>query len=188
METDALNKIIITGAGRSGTSFLVQLMTLMGEDTGYLSMTDSFEDQVRAGCEWQLMNYAKTSKEDAVNILNGAPRVIKSPDLYRNLPWLVRAGLKIEWVILPYRSFERIRDSAVVSGRYTGNPYEIQDNFVGAVTTCVELNIPLLLLSFKRMVKSGDYLFTKMSKIFDWEKPKFSRVYKKLCEYYRKLK
>ena len=52
---DRRGRILISGTGRAGTTFLVQLLTELGLDTGYsdperVAMT--YSEQARAGLEW----------------------------------------------------------------------------------------------------------------------------------------
>ena len=37
MPDQAIHKVIITGTGRAGTTFLMQLLTAIGLDTGFVS-------------------------------------------------------------------------------------------------------------------------------------------------------
>ena len=51
--TEPVHKVIITGTGRAGTTFLVQLLTEMGLDTGYTraSLARDYFEHCSAGLE-----------------------------------------------------------------------------------------------------------------------------------------
>ena len=58
--------VIISGTGRAGTTFLVQLLTALGLDTGFDSPTSGIFENCRAGMEWDLRH-------------PNAPYIIKNP-------------------------------------------------------------------------------------------------------------
>jgi hypothetical protein len=58
--------IIITGTGRAGTTLLVQLLTVVGLDTGFSDVTADVDPNCNAGMEWDLRN-------------PNAPYIVKSP-------------------------------------------------------------------------------------------------------------
>ena len=57
---------IISGTGRTGTTFLIQLFTLLGLDTGFSDLTSAVFSNCDAGMEWDI------HKADA-------PYIVKSP-------------------------------------------------------------------------------------------------------------
>jgi hypothetical protein len=48
----ARKHLIISGTGRSGTTFLVQLYTALGLDTGFTDATAGVNRHCQAGLEW----------------------------------------------------------------------------------------------------------------------------------------
>ena len=85
--------LLITGTGRSGTTFLVQLLTQLGQDTGFTDPWPAryLDPQCNAGMEWNLR---------AAN----APYVVKSPSLCTELETILLGGkVMIEHVLIPVR-------------------------------------------------------------------------------------
>lgn len=83
--------IIVTGTGRSGTTFLMQLFTALGLDTGY---TDPWQDRFTncdAGMEWTRYDIS-------------VPTILKAPGLCTRLDALLQANeIAVEQVIVPVR-------------------------------------------------------------------------------------
>src|SRR5687768_17589609 len=61
-----LSHVIISGTGRAGTSYLVELLTNMSLDTGYTPSTAQLDSQARSGLELDIRN-------------ESAPYLVKSP-------------------------------------------------------------------------------------------------------------
>lgn len=94
--------IVITGTGRSGTTFLVQLFTLLGFDTGF----------TRKGALNQVSPVSRSGLEFGPQKAKDWPYVVKSPRLTIELDRLVRVeGIKVKAVIVPMRDM----DAAVAS-------------------------------------------------------------------------
>ena len=62
----AKNHIIISGTGRVGTTFLVQLFTALGLDTGFSDLASDVFANCHAGMEWDIRH-------------PDAPYIIKKP-------------------------------------------------------------------------------------------------------------
>ena len=71
--------LIISGTGRAGTTFLVQLLTELGLDTGFKDAFSEFHANCNAGMEWNLR------REDA-------PYVVKSPELCEYLDEVLKTS------------------------------------------------------------------------------------------------
>ena len=90
---------IITGTGRAGTTYLVQLPTRLGVDTGF-SDEAPVDDVAQAGLEFDLRN-------------PGAPYVVKSPWICTYIHQLP-GDVIIDYAIIPMRS---LTDAAESRGR-----------------------------------------------------------------------
>ena len=169
-------RIIITGTGRSGTTFLVQLFTALGFDTGFsldaaLNAVDEFAN---AGLERPLVDRAN-------------PYVIKSPWFALTLDDALAAGaIQIYAALIPIRSlFEaaqsrrRVYEEAEKRGLdgilqpgslwYTFDPSSqealLAQKFHKTIFSLVKYEIPTFLLEFPRIVHDPEYLFRKLEPI-----------------------
>ena len=159
-------KVIITGAGRCGTTFLVQLFTLLGHDTGLIRIDGiwffnstgetAMLDPVNAGCEHLL-------KPDK-GYLESLPKVIKDPEATNTLP-LIRqvVPFPVERVYLclrdPYkqaRSKARFRE-ILPNVTHEGDENAICRRVHNLLLYCTKERIPYTTLSFPEML-GEDYL------------------------------
>jgi len=157
-------KVIITGAGRCGTTFLVQLFTLLGHDTGLVRIDGvwffkktgkpAILDPVNAGCEHPL----KPDKE----YLESLPRVIKDPEATNTLP-LIRAlvPLSVKRVYLclrdpskQARSKARFRET-LPNTVHDGDENSIYRRVHNLLLYCTKERIPYTTLSFPEMLDEG---------------------------------
>lgn len=158
-------KIVISGTGRAGTTFLVQLFTELGEDTGYTRDTwrRSYDEHCAAGLEHDIT---------AAN----APRIVKNPALCDTLPELLeRNAVVVERAIVPVRALEEAARSRIRvggSGRTPGglwgtaNATEqrglLAEKFHRLVQALVAHEVPVTFLAFPRFVRDGDYAWEKL--------------------------
>ena len=188
-----MGKVIITGPGRAGTSFLVRLLTRLGEDTGFTPERDHYDPRLRAGCEQRVI----------VNLINGratretiaaAPRVLKSPDWAFALKGLVRSGwLDVDHVIIPFRDLDESARSrisvgldwqCVQVGTYEEKVAD-QANIHGlafgrALEACLVCGLPYTVLMFPRLVQDEAYCYEGLSRAFDLNREEFERQWGQL--------
>lgn len=159
-------KIIITGTGRAGTTFLVQLLTELGLDTGYTPGTwqRDYDVHCAAGLEQAVLG------EDS-------PRVVKNPALCETLPGLLARGeIVVEHALVPVRALDEAAGSRIwIGGRGrtpgglwgTSDPAKqkavLAENFHRLVDTLVRYEIPHTFLSFPRLVTDVNYTWRKLS-------------------------
>src|ERR1017187_10331562 len=94
--------LLISGTGRAGTTFLVQLFTELGLDTGFASATDGMHQGCNAGMEWQLEDIFKKS----------APYVVKAPILAERIHEVLEApGIVVDFMIIPIRELHAAAES-----------------------------------------------------------------------------
>ncbi len=101
-------KIIITGTGRAGTSFLMRLLTRLGCDTGFSAEHDGWNPTIRAGCEYTWPN---TNAAPTPEWLARAPRILKTPFWCYHIGAAINAGLAIDHVIIPIRDLGEVASS-----------------------------------------------------------------------------
>lgn len=160
------HKLIITGTGRAGTTFLVRLLTALGQDTGYddRNWRDDYYPHCGAGLEHNITD-------------PHSPYIVKDPDLCVTLDAILHEGqVVVDHAIVPLRDLEsaamsRTRiggaDHAVPGGLVgTDDPARQQavlaERFHTLVQTLVEHEIPHTFLLFPRFVRDADYAFDKL--------------------------
>jgi hypothetical protein len=166
--------IVISGTGRAGTTFLVQLLTQCGLDTGFdrETMAANFYPTARAGLE--------ISRSLGPN----APTIVKSPFLCDDAEGLLASGARIQHVIIPVRRFAAAAASReyvqrLVTGHSDGSeavPGGLWDTdkadaqvevlrlkFTKLIETLVRHDIPMTFLSYPRLVRDPDYLHRKLN-------------------------
>src|SRR5882757_9380718 len=85
--------VVISGTGRAGTTFLIQLFTRLGLDTGYTPDTIEVPLLSRAGLELDIR--AAT-----------APYIVKNPHICDLAEEVLASSVRIEHAIIPVRQFE----------------------------------------------------------------------------------
>lgn len=162
--------VIITGTGRAGTSFLVQLLTRLGLDTGYDPRAVELPLLSRAGLETDVR---------APN----APYIVKSPHLCDLIEEVLTSSVQIEHAIIPIRQFDaaaasRAHVHELVSGSADANTIwgglwdtarpdqqaaVLRSKFTKLIETLVRHDIPITFLAYPRLVRDPDYLYSKLA-------------------------
>lgn len=95
--------MVITGTGRTGTSFLVQLLTRLGLDTGFeLNELDSKLDPIgRAGFESNIRDKDAAYVVKSPNIANYIQEILEDPEI------------ELDLVIVPIRDIDKATESRV---------------------------------------------------------------------------
>lgn len=168
--------ILISGTGRSGTTFLVQLFTALGFDTGFHANEENVFPNCNAGMEWDLRD-------------SNSPFIVKSPWMCEYLDTVLSEGdIHIEHLIVPVRDLfsaaESRRDvmrraeifgldeSLIVPGGLWGTSepgmqeQALTERFYKLLWTSVRYDVPLTLLDFPRIVHDQEYLRQKLIPIF----------------------
>lgn len=177
--------VVITGTGRAGTTFLVQLLTKLGLDTGFTLASMHTNAVARAGLEYDLRH-------------DNAPFVVKSPwfcDYAEEV--LRRKDIVIEHVFIPMRDLRGAAESRryvvqqVVNQssllkrlKYVLKPPDVagglwhthraKEQEIVLLRQIYNLNlalsdsrVPVTLLKYPRIVKDGSYLYEKLHPILD---------------------
>jgi ABC-type uncharacterized transport system YnjBCD substrate-binding protein len=164
--------IVITGTGRAGTTFLMQLLTELGLDTGIGDPWSpaGFDADCKAGWEWNIYS-------------PDAPYIIKSPSYCTYLEEMLASGqVRIEHVFVPIRDLFSAAESrrniqqrsgkaaqAAVNGGHFGDaPAKEQEAILAQIfhhlfETLAAWDVPHTLLSFPRIVNDPQYLFRKLA-------------------------
>ena len=171
-----MGKILITGTGRAGTSFLVQLLTNLGEDTGFPKGV-KLSDKCNAGLE-----HRENSKH----------RVIKNPEFALRIPD-INKKIDIEHVLIPLRDITKASLSRAAIGKGDGGLWNAsdlteQEEFNRKLVCkllhdCVRLGIEHTFIDFEGMMKDSDYLFHCLYKHFSFTEEEFKACYYSLIDY-----
>jgi hypothetical protein len=161
------HKVIITGTGRAGTTFLVRLLTELGLETGITRKNwhRKFYPECNAGLEHNLLD-AET------------PYIVKNPALCETLPQALATGrFVIDHVYVPIRELETAAASRVRHGGANGSvpgglwgtsdPAEqrrvLAEYFHRLVHVLVVHEIPHTFILFPRLVSDPAYLYGRLS-------------------------
>ncbi len=160
------HRLIITGTGRTGTTFLVQLLSALGLDTGYRpgEKTPDYFAHCHAGLEQK-----QIEEPDA-------PYVVKDPDLCDTLSGILARGqVVIDHAIVPIRNLqaaarsrERVGGAGEIPGGLLGTPDPdrqpavLAERFHRLMETLVAYDIPHTLLLFPRFVCDVEYAYAKL--------------------------
>lgn len=161
--------LIISGTGRAGTTFLVQLLTELGMDTGFPDPSSGLYANCNAGMELDICD-------------PNAPYIIKTPVLCDYLDAVVRDGVVIDHAIVPVRDLyaaaesrravSRKADSSSGGGGVPGGLWDTDTpeqqeavlavHFHTLIETLTKHEIPTTLLHFPRFIHDPDYLYAKI--------------------------
>lgn len=167
--------LIISGTGRTGTTFLVQLFTALRLDTGFSNPHESIFENCNAGMEWDIR------REDA-------PYIVKSPAMCEYIGAMLQSReVAIDHAIIPMRDLyaaaesrrdvERRSDPALfedgmVNGGLIGRPGRLgqpeeqetllAQRFHNLVYALVRHDVPMIFLDFPRFIAEPEYLFDKL--------------------------
>jgi len=98
-QTKVRRHIMISGTGRAGTSFLVQLMTRLGLETGFTETSLRLNENARAGLEWDIRK-------------QNAPYIVKSPFFCDHAAdVLQRSDIALDHVLIPIRDIHAAAES-----------------------------------------------------------------------------
>jgi len=179
--------VVITGTGRTGTTFIVQLLTYLGLDTGFSIDNMPIYRLGRAGLEQDIK---KTN----------APYIIKAPWFIDHIEEIfMREDIQIERIFIPMRDLYAAAESrryvtrkSKEANEYTGGglwdadkPHE-QENVLmmklyKLILDISNTEIPITLLQYPRLVKDSTYLYDKLKSILNGVSyDKFQTVFKEI--------
>ena len=192
--------MVITGTGRSGTTFLVELLTHLGLDTGFTleRLQAKFHKVARAGLEHDMRR-------------ENCPYVVKSPAFCDYAGEVLRrSDIAIEHIFVPMRDLfsaaesRRFVENSTLSGTsfverlaFVETQQELIGGLVGTTSTepgaqedillrriyalllaISEAAVPVTFIHFPRLVKDCPYLFEKLKPILrDITYESFAAVY-----------
>jgi len=162
--------VIISGTGRAGTTFLIQLLTALGLETGFPDPNSAIYSNCNAGMEQDIREPE-------------APYIVKSPLLCDYLNDVLEGGETIiDHAIIPMRdlfsaaesrrSVTRTTDRALYPDIVPGGLWQtdipeqqesvLVNQLYKIIYTIAKRDIPLTLLHFPRLLESPEYLYAKI--------------------------
>lgn len=180
------NHVVITGTGRAGTSFLVELLTHLGLDTGFdIDSVGNLKDKIgRAGLEHDIRN-------------PNCPYIVKSPWFcdYAQ-PVIQQENIKLEHIFIPIRELSAAAESrrfvtqtgSTAGGLWHTNSTElgVQENILTMqiyklMFAISDSQVPITLIRYPKLTKDSQYLHRKLKPILgDMDFTQFSRVFDKV--------
>ena len=176
-----MKKILITGPGRSGTTFLMKLFTLLEYDTGFTK--ENYQNYVYKNCN--------------AGMEKGYPNphyISKNPLFMSNIETVIEK-MKIKQVIIPIRNLEASAKSRASRAKENGGLWNAENEqeqltfykniLSNYLEYMVKYDIPTLFLDFDQMVNNKYYLFVKIKHILDEREitfEKFSEAYLEASE------
>ena len=187
------NHVVITGTGRAGTTFLVELLTHIGLDTGFtVGNIPVFKNiYCNAGLEHNLRS------EDP-------PYIVKDPAFCDYCDQILEnKGIDIERVYIPVRdlsesaeSRRRIASGGTLAGGLWGTDsmepgdqeLALAEKQQNLLLNLAKTQIPVVFIHYPLMLKDAEYLFDKLIDLlwtdcrFYIMEPKFKELHAKLVQ------
>lgn len=173
-----MGKIVITGTGRCGTSFLMHLFTALGCNTGY-SPEECEQHLSRSGCNGGIEHSVGTELFDKSDI-------VKNP-LWMYEPELLD-GVDIDAVIVPIRDLNAVAKSRekMGVGEYGGfwrgaktvdEQMKIDaKSFHKFITYAAKNELKMCFLDFSNSLNDKYYLYSMLYQYFEGEFMEFSEI------------
>ncbi len=157
------DKILISGTGRCGTTFLILLFSLLGLDTGYniYNFKDHILDNCNSGME---------------RLIDEPYTILKNPRFIENIESiLLHKNIRIRSMVIPIRDYSKSASSRVHHGNNAGglwnaSNYETQITFFHKIMAnymyvMTKYNIPTIFIDFDKMISNPQYLYDKLKPI-----------------------
>lgn len=151
-------KVIISGTGRCGTTFLMMLFTFLGFDTGFTKQ--NFKAHVDS-----------TSRAGMETKLNTPHYIVKNPQFIEEdyLKYIINNNIPVKYFIIPIRKYSESAESRAnlktpLGGLWKANTKESQELFYDKLMSTflfysVKNDFNVIFLDFERMTKNKKYLY-----------------------------
>ena len=173
-----MEKILITGTGRCGTTFLIKLFSFLDFNTGFNKA--NYKLSIYPNCN------SGMEREYNENYY-----VLKHPTFMTDIDKIVKdTSITIKNVIIPIRDFKMSAKSRVNHGDQPGGLWCAEDELsqidfyknilTNYIVISTKYDINTIFIDFDKMIKDKTYLFNKLKNILDEKNidlETFSRVY-----------
>ncbi|MHA2066472.1 MAG: hypothetical protein ACXABY_19040 [Candidatus Thorarchaeota archaeon] len=194
-------KLMIWGAGRAGTTFLIRLLTRLDLFTGYIPYKEGGLKESEGGCEFgiQSINDSETPPKDFVlKQFERSPFVLKVlVHGYLAKKVIFHYGIPIGHVIIPVRDHIEVAKSRMGENipwafMQATEGYQVlaADIVLGKTVEAVVLaDIPMTFIRFPDIVKDEQYCWNKVNRVFSdsfdihLEREKFREEFNQLSDF-----
>lgn len=160
-----MDKILITGTGRSGTTFLIKLFSFLDFDTGYTK--DNYHISISKNCN--------SGMEKNINASN---YVLKNPLFLESIENICKNDkYNIKYVIIPIRDYKKSALSRVSHKNNNGGLWKATNLdeqilyynklMANYMYMMAKYEINTILLDFDKMVGDSEYLYNKLKIVLD---------------------
>ena len=160
-----MEKVLITGTGRCGTTFLIKLFSFLGFNTGY--NRDNYKPCIISNCN---SGMERNYEEDYY--------ILKNPTFMSDIEKIIQdKSITIKNVIIPIRDLNisaksRVKHGYNAGGLWCANDELSQINFYKNILTnyifiSTKYDINTIFIDFDRMINDKTYLFYKLKIILD---------------------
>jgi hypothetical protein len=173
------SKILITGTGRCGTTFLIKLLSFLGMYTGFTR--ENYKRYIFTNCNSGLERQYHEPYP-----------ILKNPSFISEMNTILEKET-IQLVIIPIRDLKasassRVRHEHDCGGLWNAHDEESQILYYHRILSeymCImtKHDIPTLFLDFDRMISDKQYLFDKLKPILEGiDLDTFCQVYEEVSE------
>jgi hypothetical protein len=173
-----MEKILISGTGRCGTTFLIKLFSFLEFNTGF--NRDNYKQFIFSNCN------SGMERDYTDNYY-----ILKSPGFVEHIEKIMKNhSIKIKTMIIPIRDFNEVALSRANNGNNPGGlsgatDKESQKQYYHVVMSnylyfMTKYEINTIFLDFDKMVTDSKYLFNKLEKILaekNIDYKKFDSIY-----------
>lgn len=167
MKIKTRSHFIISGVGRSGTTFIVTLLTHLGLDTGFNAsdIEDNIDKNSKGGLEFNILK-------------STCPYIVKSPWFCHHAETAIKnEEIDIDHVLIPirelYSSAESRRQAAekgsIKGGLWDTTSFErgaqeavLAEYMYGLIYTLTRYNIPFSFVEFPNLINDPKYLYDEL--------------------------
>lgn len=160
-----MEKILITGTGRCGTTFLIKLFSFLDFHTGY--NRNNYKLSISSNCNSGMERNYKDNYY-----------ILKNPTFISNIENIVKdKSIIIKNIIIPIRDLKKSAESRVKHGNANGGLWNANDelsqiDFYKDILTnyifiSTKYNINTIFIDFDKMINDKTYLFNKLKSILD---------------------
>jgi hypothetical protein len=165
-EIEIMEKILITGTGRCGTTFLIKLFSFLDFDTGFTR--ENYKKFTPFTCNAGMEKKYKDNNY-----------ILKNPDFLINMNFIIKDEMvRLKHVIIPIRDYKKCAESRASHGERNGGfVWGAKDMasqltvFHTSMADYIRLmaihDIPTIFLDFEKMIKDKKYLFEKLKPILE---------------------
>lgn len=160
-----MEKILITGTGRCGTTFLIKLFSFLDFNTGY--DRNNYKSSISSNCN---SGMEKNYKENY--------NVLKNPKFIMNIEHILKdTSITIKNVIIPIRDLKISAKSRVKHGNQNGGLWNAKDELsqikfyknilTNYMVLSTKYDINTIFIDFDKMINDKTYLFNKLKNILN---------------------